>query len=102
MIDIILRIGAALLGAAVVGLVVYKIYEAYLDKQKAKEIALEKARNETKNVISKAVVEELQKGNVNIVDIGLFSSNKKVAEVRIEAKSISSDLKKGDVLFNYS
>jgi len=73
----------------------------YLDYQKAKDLALKESRKNAQKVIVKAIVDNIRIGNVSTVDIGLYDSqNTKQINLELETKNLSSDIYKGQILFN--
>jgi phage head maturation protease len=84
--------GGAVAGALVGGAVGYVI--DYLDKARIeKEIEKEIQKKRTNAIITKAIVENINRGNVNVVSIGLFSEEERIDTLTIKAKAISSDIK---------
>jgi hypothetical protein len=81
-------IGGGLIAGALVGGAVG--YVIYLDKARIKE---EIRKKQTTAIFTKAIVENIKRGNVNVVDIGLFSNEERIDTLTIKAKAISSDIK---------
>lgn len=92
------RLIAGIAALVIGGVIVYNIYVSYLNRKKARQISKNKAQ-ELNRYISKAVVKEIEYGNISVVHIDLFNNSEKVSRLKIEADEVSDDLEEGDVLY---
>lgn len=92
-------ITALLAGAAalVTGIVIYNLYVAYLSYSIARRLASEEIQGKSL-AWDRVIVEEIERGNVSVVKLGIFNRGTKSAEIRIKADSISDDLTRGSIL----
>lgn len=95
--DVIFKTILIIFGAAIAVTLVID----YLDYQKAKELALKEKAKNTNKAITKAIIDNIKLGNVNVIDIGLYDTlNNKQVTLELETKKVSSDIYKGQILFN--
>lgn len=100
MIGSVFKIIGIIAGLFVAAIVTKEIIQYYLDRKEARFLAEEYARGQNK-AINKGVVEAIQRGNYNRVDIGLYCNNEKAAVLKIEVRGkIADDLRENDILFN--
>lgn len=80
--------------------IVYKLLIDYIDKKKLVEISKKYITEELLNKkFSKAIIENINKGNVQFVDIGLYSNDKKKCIIRVEGNNISDDISRNLILY---
>ena len=87
---------ALILGTAA-ALVIYELYVGYLNYSIARSLSSEKVKEESLPW-DKIIVEEIARGNVSYVKVGIFNRGDKQAEIKINSDNISDDLTTGSVL----
>jgi len=92
-------IAAIVAGAAalLVGIAAYTLYEKYLNYSLARTLASQKVQEEGLTW-DRIIVEEISRGNVSYVKLGIFNKGTKNAVLRINAEDISNDLSTGMIL----
>ena len=94
-------ITAIVAGAAALlaGIAAYNLYEKYVNYSLARTLALQKAQDE-RLTWDRIIVEEISRGNVSYVKLGIFNNGTKNAVLRINAEDISNDLSTGMILLS--
>lgn len=92
----ILLIIKALIALMATGAVVMTVsYLNYLQAQRIAKEAAQRLQN-----VSRVVVENIEKGNVNRVKIGLFDDqSSRVGKIEINTPELENDITEGDVLY---
>jgi hypothetical protein len=85
--------------ALLVGVVVYNVYVQYLNYDLARALAEQKAREKSLS-FDRVIVEAIERGDVNYVQLGIFNRGTRNAEIKINADRIGDDLSTGMVLWS--